>query len=792
MHFFKRLVSLTLATVMLASVCLSTTSCKKKSASVKRVSATDPWYTTKRVELDPKLDLPYDAQVAGGGPFLIRDRYLMQYMIVTNRLDNQLGVFDLEGNLLRMIDIDEIITNDDYFYGYNAMGFTDGEKGARIYYSAAMSRDLFYREFDLDTGLPIGSYVQIDLSSIEDCSSYILEELRLIDGYEVIKYSEMYKGDSRLIVSKDGKALYEVKLSKVFGMNELKVIWDFYGAGNGMVMFRGFGQTQVYGVFDLETGQVTRLKDVKPVSDSQNISTAADGHGYLTKATGIYEYSPVDGKEVCKLNFDNCGINRSESQSANILYLDENKVVLGSMVPPDTSQDIQFVAIVNTLEKTDKNPNEGKKVITVASLSDSLSYSEGEALRRFNESNPDYIAQLVLYDQNDYVSTGDATEEIDETDRQTYNAMSMVSGSLASDIRSGSGPDVILGASQSIDLLDSKYLMDLTPYLEGSSYNASSYYSNLIEAAKIDGKTYFIPTSFTYSAIITDGSKMDAGKTGFTYDEYASVLSGQFNGIEPVTVCVSRMHFMNLCVQRNYAKWIKDGRVDFDCKEFRELAGFFKNTIPEGVSVAPADKDDFWSDSYGAPPVETIASFVEKIDSVGDVAYYNFYRNDIRIVGLPSPNGEGLSASVVTSFSVTEGTKVKDGAFELLDIMLSEDVQKKTRNAIPVSRAAVEYKVELEKEASVKTVSYYADVPSSYLLFPLADLLRMAGATEPGSTLPDIFLQSLEEINSIILPDNSVMMIISEEIPAYLLGQKDLDTVIAAINNRTKTVYDER
>lgn len=790
MRCWKRFVSLMLATVMLSSVCLFAASCKKKTSSVKKVSASDPWYSTKKVELDPKIELPENAQMFSAGPFLIRDRLLVQYSIFSNHEDTRLGIFDLDGNLLHMVDLDDIMNHKDNFYGYFSVGFSEGEKGVRLYYTASMSRDLFYREIDLDTGSPVGSYVQIDLSSIKEGGQYLLQNICLVEGYEVISYGDMEKGDNRMIVSKDGKALYEVNFDKAFGQNGVKVITDYYGAGNGTVIFYGVGQTQISGVLDLKTGQVTRRDDVRPPTESRHISTTSDGRAYLTKATGIYEYSLADNSEVCKLNFDNCSINRSDCQRSGVLYLDENKVVLGCMVPPETSGELMTKAIVYTLEKTEKNPNEGKSVITVASLSESLTYSEGEALRIFNETNPDYFAQLILYDQSEYMPKEDVAEEIDENDRRNYNAMSMVSETLSQDIRSGSGPDVILGASQSIDLLDGKYLMDLSSYLEGKSYDASLYYSNIIDAAKMDGKTYFIPTSFTYSAIITDGSKMDPGKTGFSFDDYSSFVSGQTNGIEPVTKNVSRMHFLSLCVQRSYAQWIKSGRVDFNSDEFKKLASFFKDTIPEGVSVPPPDKDDVWSDSYGAPPVETPASYVESIDSLADVAYYNFYHDNIRILGLPSQNGEGLSATVMTSFSVTAGTKVKEGAFALLDILLSDDVQKETRDAIAINRAAVKYKVDRECEISKQTYAFYADAKD--LLFPMEDLLRMGGAFLPGSKLPDIFLQSLENIHSILLPDNSVLMIVSEEIPAYLLGQKDIDTVIATINNRAKTVFDER
>lgn len=72
------------------------------------------------------------------------------------------------------------------------------------------------------------------------------------------------------------------------------------------------------------------------------------------------------------------------------------------------------------------------------------------------------------------------------------------------------------------------------------------------------------------------------------------------------------------------------------------------------------------------------------------------------------------------------------------------------------------------------------------------DSFREGSIFKPDSKLPDIFLQSLEDVNTILLSDNAVMMIISEEIPAYLLGQKDMETVIATINNRTKLVFDER
>ena len=62
----------------------------------------------------------------------------------------------------------------------------------------------------------------------------------------------------------------------------------------------------------------------------------------------------------------------------------------------------------------------------------------------------------------------------------------------------------------------------------------------------------------------------------------------------------------------------------------------------------------------------------------------------------------------------------------------------------------------------------------------------------PDTKLEEILLQTFESVDTVLMPDNAVMMIVDEELPAYILGQKDLDTVIATINNRAQNVFNER
>ena len=811
MKELKRIIAFVLATMMLSSVFLTVSSCKKKEPKKKTVLETDPWYTTKRIALDPKFKAEDYYDVVPLGLWMCNDRFVTLYRS-DKKIENNdvyffdaMGIFDMEGNLLQVVDLYPIMFKV-RGTGAEALSICEGEKGIRLYFenfatvespdgtnvsdaqAAAMTikEFIYYCEFDPDNGEMIVPPQMVRT----DPDGVYFHSMHFIEGYEVgsvINYEEGINGSLAIHVSKDGQPRYYIELDKVFGPGVVRYVDGVYGAGNGTVMIDCIGNGRLVGKLDLSTGKMTKVTDAKPISGNQKISSTREGKGYLTKATGIYEFDPTGANEVCVLNFDHCDVNRYESQSAAVLSLTENRVMLGCSPRMEGEFLVPEPMAVYILEKAEKNPNAGKRIFTVATLGDSVTYFEGEALKIFNDKNPDYHVQLVLYDQNAYQKTGDATDDIDTSDHQMYNAMSMVSGSLSMDIRSGDGPDVVLGAAQSIDLLNSQYLMDLTPYLQGQTYDASKYYSKIIDASKIDGKMYYIPTSFTIAGIIMDGSKVDANQVGFTYDQYMSYVNDKHYGAEPVTEYISRLHFLNLCFERNYTQWVKEKKMNIDQEDFREMVAFFKEKIPEGVSVAPLDLAELFDPE--APETIKEVIFDESISGTADLGHANYYfDNNIKIFGLPSKDGTGPSANIVNSFSITQGSEEKDGAYALLDILLSEEIQKKAYETIPVNRAAALYRVERQTE---NNRNGYGAVfyPNS---INTAAIARNLSIYSPDLEFSRIFLETLEAVDTILLSDNAIMMIIDEELPAYLLGQKELDSVIATINNRAQNVFKER
>ena len=63
---------------------------------------------------------------------------------------------------------------------------------------------------------------------------------------------------------------------------------------------------------------------------------------------------------------------------------------------------------------------------------------------------------------------------------------------------------------------------------------------------------------------------------------------------------------------------------------------------------------------------------------------------------------------------------------------------------------------------------------------------------DPETNLDEIFLNMLENVDSIMIPDNSVLMIVSEEMLPYFIDQKNIDDVISTINSRSQVVFSER
>ena len=792
---------------MLASVTLASTSCKISKGEVKKVQETDPWYSSKRIELDPEFDPTKTKNLQSKGPYLCRDKYVMSYVAgeiwddlpgVYSVPHEWMGIYDQDGNRTHMIDVDEIMqqmTPEGAVIAYDSLGVSECEKGVRMYFMALNALSLYYCDIDLENGTQTAPPQKVDLSSVlapdktrATEGKYILASISPIGDYIVMVLADGNYSHCGLAVLKGLEYKYTVDVDSVFTTGKGAMIYNVFDVGGGRARFSGSGKTYVVGEFDLETGKAECISDGGTFISDLGFSVAQDGKDYLSKPDGIYEYNTLSGEKTIRISFNDCDVNRFECQQSEMLYCDENKTIFAPPAITYAGRDIPPPQVVYTITKADKNPNAGKTIVSVATLSEFLTFAESEGMKIFNEQNPDYFAKLTVYNQSALIEASDGSTGIDDADKNTYSASALISGNLIADIRAGLGPDVVLGASQSVDLLNSTYLTDLTPYLKSKNFDESKYYMNVINAAKIDGKMYFVPIGFTMTGIITDGSKLAPDQKGFTYEQYVKFVSEQCNGEEPVSAVSSRMHFITTCIKRDYTGWLKNDNINFDQQGFRDLATFFKDNIPEGLASTDL------RDAETLQPKTHYASYIECIENLEYIAFYNYYGNNMKIVGLPSANGTGPSAVVSSSFSIAADSPVEKGAYALLDALLCEQAQtvNNTWSDIPVNRAAAKAKVDLCVANNKVGVGYIKSSPPDVLGASYQETMRMSYLFDTDVDLGGIFLDALENVDTLLLPDNSVLMIVSEELPPYLLDQKDLDSVIGTINNRAKTVMAER
>ena len=360
--------------------------------------------------------------------------------------------------------------------------------------------------------------------------------------------------------------------------------------------------------------------------------------------------------------------------------------------------------------------------------------------------------------------------------------MAGISDELAVDLINGEGPDIILDAAALGQLNNENYLTDLSSYVKDLS--SDEYFTNIIDASYTGDKLYQIPLAFCVNGIQTSSDNAGASGVGFTLDEYVDFVDDACNGTDPIA-SGQNMYFLTL-FNENSTKFIKDGKVDFTGEEFAALAEYCKDNAPEKSASWSESNDDM---SYGMYYEETTYAAMDVSSySLGgylDNLTYIEGRGDA-ILGYPSVDGQGPSAAPLFSAAISSSTVSVDGCWDFIKTLLSEEIQETIANNgyNPVNRAAFD-------SVSDKAIDYYNDMYSDEYFYGV-------GVGEPST--PDKFSDEdvdaykkiVESVTTVNTSDASISKIISEEMPAYFSGQKDLDEVVEIMQDRVQKVLDER
>ena len=370
------------------------------------------------------------------------------------------------------------------------------------------------------------------------------------------------------------------------------------------------------------------------------------------------------------------------------------------------------------------------------------------------------------YNLSKYSSTEQSAGNADEYEVYNLTVNSKKSEALAVDLINGKGPDILMNTSSFGLLNNPNFLADLTPYI--GTLDSNKYFTNVIEGAKYDGALYQVPVTIAVDGIHTNPKYAGNSGVGFTTAEYEVFLRGALNG-KDVIGDGQAVYFARLfSAERDL--FIKGGKVDFTTPEFKELARYVKDNAPQNSrAFGEVVNDSTIAEQEGRCAIYNSCLSISSYFS--DTATLS---GATAVLGIPSSDGRGPLFSPRRSVAVSAQAKNIAACAEFVKMLLSDDVQMSFAmcDGLTVNREAL-------NQAARTAVDYYNAGSNG---------TRKKYSEETVNDLEKVIL-NCSRMNSV---DSEINLILIEEMPAYFLGQKDLDDVIKIAQDRVQKVLGER
>ena len=806
----KRLTALVLAVSFAAGI-FQMTGCSRNgdgSGNVARneeveVQADSEWFNVSESSIDSGYD-PADVDYVSSEFVGMYDGGILLRVNVSLKIPNdfdwengnidsyfrdELKLFDLNGQVVKSMDLGAAHDTDSYI---ESLEVTDGQIVASVNSWDDVTFESTYtkRVVDLDSG-SLGE--TIDTVEISEGTDEYMEGIFVVDGYTVTKYycwEEDGGASYRLnVVSPSGSSM-DVRTTTAFpGVS----IWDISnmvktGPGKSMLITSTDDGVK-YIEMDLDSGAMTEI----PESDMEWLDGVnfawgeyVDGFGYaVLDSSGITKID-FENKTIEKtFDFNNCNIDRSEIGMMNIVSISDDECVLCGDIYPEYAPYASLLSEfkIVTLTRASENPNTGKTLLTLADLS-GLDSRVSRAIVDFNEQSSDYFITVDFSYSIDYMdmcyACGDGPEDYATSEKALQADLS---DRLAIDLLNGEGPDIIVNGFNLIQLDNADYMTDLTDYLNETG--TEGMFSNVFDAAYYNGALYQIPLGFAISGIMTDKDSVSQDQKGFTFDQYETFVDEVCNGKDPMGY--GRSMFLITCMEAMNDVFIVDGEANFSCEEFEQLAQYTKDHVNEQIDID-------YSVSGGMSYYDD-GSSEQLAGAYNEGIVFQFFADGMgvgtpgrrTIVGIPSADGRGPQINPTVSAGISSTAASPDGCWEFISYMMSDDVQRAISvSAIPVEISAYESSAE-------DFITAYNDYLENGNFSASGYVVMDDTIMEPlDESLVGEFEDVILSCESARLSDPSVSIIVSEEIQAYLEGQKSLDETIDILQDRVQTVLDER
>ena len=410
-----------------------------------------------------------------------------------------------------------------------------------------------------------------------------------------------------------------------------------------------------------------------------------------------------------------------------------------------------------------------KKVLTLAAVYANNNLKQ--AVMDFNKSHTDIRIDIIEY--------------MNEEDPM---------GKMSADIAAGNIPDLYdtsygIGNMSLTQAVQKGVLEDLTPYLEkDSDISEDDFIESVLNAAKVDGKLYYLPAAFSIQTLIA--KKDDVGdRTGWTFDEMKQFIDSKPEDVrlfEDNNKSSILMYLVYTCLPQfvDFGK----GECNFDCDTFKSILELANRGVDEETEL---DMDMNWTeDIRNGKQLFLVGSVTPDFWAI----YDKIFDDNAVCIGFPDPEKKGTYAQFEGSIGMSQACSDKDVAWEFIKYNVSrERMGKSYANNMGGGMPTRKDVYESYLKACMATESYTDEFGN--------EIKPVEGGVGIGSVTVDLkplteeeiqqFRDLTDEVSRVWETDQSLFDIIDEETKPYFAGDKSADETAKTIQNRATTYLNE-
>jgi ABC-type glycerol-3-phosphate transport system substrate-binding protein len=491
---------------------------------------------------------------------------------------------------------------------------------------------------------------------------------------------------------------------------------------------------------------------------------------YIKNETAVYGCNSDSTEPVELLNLINSDINSNSMQS--LIVIDADHFIYTGYDMVTNKQQIAFLSRIPDGEVKEKY------LINLSYIN--ADYNLISYVVKFNQANDTY--RIVMNNYGKYNTQDD------------YN---LGAATLTNEITSGKIPDILILDSYGLDIksLTGKGLFcDLYKFLDNDpDISRSDLLSCITAPFETDGKLYRLVTSF-YIQTLAGKTANIGSAASWTTDEMLAVLDRAGEDVLLFDNFTKTQMLAYLCMM-GYSEFIDytTGSCSFDSESFIKLLEYC-NTLPAEYNGNQGGYDQN-ADRFIGYREDKVLLYNVFLSSFSDYlqTQFAFGFEPVNLIGYPTSTGNGAMIQASASYAITENSAVKEGAWQFLKYLLSDECQINENRGMPGWPATISALQALAKKemAQYNFFSYSGGRSSS------SEPFDQNMQNEPG--LPGKLTQEdvdtvtayLDTITSSSGYDRQVMEIINEETAPFFAGTKTAADAAKIIQSRISIYINE-